>query len=407
MLNQLLETIIQILTSWVSKFDSHAQHVEDKLDSLDQTASDIKTNTEPIFDIKNNTGAVITPVQNIKANTDSIATSSQTSANNTTAILNNVSTLSTNTGKAAAFAEDCANNTLEIKDKITTIASDTTQLRADSANIAADVSSINQAIGYYVANTLVTEDSEGALCSFDTDLEDYLQKAVVTIPADLTGFSGITLTKTGKNLIKLNSSGVVNSQRITANYTDSGCNFVVGGTYSRIMYKIKVNPGTVYTISFIGEATAEYRRVIFANIQSWDSPAYGYISMNTELTSYNRTFTANSEYLYIGFYLSGTTTTGDMDISNLILSCGSTVENYEPYKSMTYPVSFGTTITDGAEIDLLEGLIKINSTPVSYQSITPVAVRTYKGVNNIYSDVGTTALTYRETLKKYLEKHNQ
>ena len=91
MITVLLEKIITILEGWIQSFTSHTQHVEDKLYSLDQTASDIKTNTDPISDIKDNTGAVITPIQNIKANTDSIATSSQTSANNTTAILNNVS----------------------------------------------------------------------------------------------------------------------------------------------------------------------------------------------------------------------------------------------------------------------------------------------------------------------------
>lgn len=407
MITVLLEKIITILEGWIQSFTSHAQHVEDKLDSLDQTASDIETNTDPIPDIRDNTVAVITPIQNIKSNTDSIKQSSQTSANNTTAILNNVSTLSTNTGRAAAFAEACANNTLEIKDKITTIASDTTQLRADSANIAADVSSINQAIGYYVANTLVTEDSEGKIANFDTDLSDYLQACKVTIPADLTGFSGITLNKIGKNLIKLTPAGVIDSQRITANYTDSGCNYVASGTYSRIMYKIKVNPGTAYTISFTGVSTAAYKRVVLTNIQSWSAPTYGYINLTDTVTTYTKTFTAIDEDLYIGFYVTGTTTTGDMDISNLIISCGSTVENYEPYKVMTYPVSFGITITDGAEINLLDGLIKVNSTPVSYQSITPVAVRIYKGVNNIYSDIGTSALTYRETLKHYLDKNNQ
>ena len=74
---------------------------------------------------------------------------------------------------------------------------------------------------------------------------------------------------------------------------------------------------------------------------------------------------------------------------------------------MTYPVSFGSTITDGAEADLLSGLVKVNTTPESFIQIQPIAVRTYKGVNNILSDVGSTALTYKKKLKKYLEKHNQ
>ena len=93
-----------------------------------------------------------------------------------------------------------------------------------------------------------------------------------------------------------------------------------------------------------------------------------------------------------------------VDINTIQIEIGTSQTNFEPYKAMTYPVSFGSTITDEAEIDLLEGIIKINSIPISYQSITPLAVKTYKGINNIYSDIGITALTYRETLKHYMDK---
>ena len=381
MLNQLLETIIQILTGWLNKFDSHAQHVEDKLDSLDQTASDIETNTEPISDIADNTGAVITPIQNIKSNTDSIKQSSQTSANNTTAILNNVSTLSTNTGRAAAFAEDCANNTLDIKDKVTTIASDTTQLRADSSNIAADVSSINQAIGYYVANTPVTEDSEGNICSFNTDLEDYLQNLKVIIPADQTGFSGITLTKCGKNLF--NSTLLLDQS-----------------SWNNI--PIKVKPNTIYIMSTNKGTPSNTGLALYFN----NTNIAGGSSSNVVFSGQPIAIRSTSEgYVYV----SQRRISGNDSFSNYQYQIeeGYIVTEFEAYKAMTYPVSFGTTITDGAEINLLDGIIKINSTPASYQSISPIAVRTYNGVNNIYSDIGTSALTYRETLKHYLAKNNQ
>lgn len=381
MLNQLLETIIQILTSWVSKFDSHAQHVEDKLDSLDQTASDIETNTEPISDIKDNTGAVITPIQNIKANTDSIAASSQTSANNTTAILNNISTLSTNTGRAAAFAEDCANNTLDIKGKVTTIASDTTQLRAESANIAADMSSINQAIGYYVANTPVTEDSEGPIANFDTDLEDYLQKLKVNIPADLTGYSSITLTKNGKNII--NDSVL---------YPQTSTTIVIGQSVGYTTHTILLKKGT-YSI--------RTNTSVNASVYYHAATSVRIGATNTDLT-----FTLTDDTL-LSFYIYTSAGITVSDVSTTILEFGNTLSEYEPYKTMTYPVSFGSTITDGAEADLLSGLVKVNTTPASFIQIQPIAVRTYKGVNNIYSDVGTSALTYRETLKHYLDKNNQ
>ena len=386
MLNQLLETIIQILTGWVDKFTSHAQHVEDKLDSLDQTASDIKTNTEPISDIADNTGAVVTPIQNIKSNTDSIKQSSQTSANNTTAILNNISTLSTNTGRAAAFAQDCANNTLDIKDKVTTIASDTTQIRADNVNIAADVSSINRTLSYYVANTLVTEDSEGAICNFDTDLEDYLQACKVTIPADPTGYTGITLTKCGKNIFNLEDCGFIANNIILGGYFSGNTQVVDNSLY--------LDAGT-YTISSNASFTAWYL---------YDINGQFGIKYNSNFMTFTLT---EGKYMAIRCYKSGVSTKNDFAQFNIQFEKSNVITPYEPYKAMTYPVSFGSTITDGAEADLLSGLVKVNTTPVSFIQIQPIAVRTYKGVNNIYSDIGTSALTYRETLKHYLDKNNQ
>ena len=75
--------------------------------------------------------------------------------------------------------KDCANNTLDM-DKVTTIASDTTQIRANTPRIE----DINDSHGSIIlSNTLVTEDSGKALsANFDTDLEDYLQKAVSNYP---------------------------------------------------------------------------------------------------------------------------------------------------------------------------------------------------------------------------------
>lgn len=396
MLNQLLETIIQILLGWVDKFNSHAQHVEDKLDSLDQTASDIKTNTDPISDIKDNTGAVITPIQNIKTNTDSIATSSQTSANNTTAILNNVGTLSTNTGRAAAFAEDCANNTLNILDKVTTIASDTTQIRANTAAIE-DIKDLMQ---YYFINTIVTEDSEGVICNFDTDLEDYLQALKVTIPADPTGYTGITLKKVGKNICPVFTAD--NTNGLTTTVSADGTIHVTGtatgsGGYitAAVNFPFAIPAGTQITLSISNVLTGNLRMLFNSGTAD--------ISVNNKKTTLTSNVALTSGRLYLF-----TTANQSYDLTfKFQIELGSAATSYEEFQATSYPVSFGSAITDGAEADLLNGLVKVNTTPESYISITPLIVRTYKGVNNILSDVGSSALTYRETLKKYLEKHNQ
>ena len=97
----------------------------------------------------------------------------------------------------------------------------------------------------------------------------------------------------------------------------------------------------------------------------------------------------------------------DNNIKHIQIEVGNQSTSYEPYKSITDTVSLGSTITDGAEIDLLSGLMKVNTTPPTYSQLTPIAIRTYKGINNIYADVGTMSVTYRETLKHYLDKNNQ
>ena len=380
MITVLLKQIIQLLKGWIESFNNHAEAVEESLTDLNNTASDIETNTDPIPEIRDNTGAIITPITQIKTNTDSIKTDVTQIKTDTTIIKNNANSISTSAGAAAAFAEDCATNTLDIKDKITTIASDTTQLRADSANIAADVSSINQALGYYIANTPVTEDVEGHICNFDTDMEDYLQKAICTIPADGSGFSSIDINKVGKNLLDTSKTYIQSSNTIVLGQNVSYNNpqfLLLPGNYS-----IRVNTGIPTTIRYRDS------NGVSTNIGSGNTDIH--------FTTSAVTLCAFNAYNGNGLSLS--------DILSFQLEVGDECTTYESYKSMTNTVSLGSTITDGAEVDLLSGIVKINTSPVTYSSITPIAIRTYKGVNNIYSDIGSMSLTYRETLKHYLDK---
>ena len=353
MLNQLLETIIQILTSWVSKFDSHAHHVEDKLDSLDQTASDIETNTEPISDIKDNTGAVITPIQNIKTNTDSIATSSQTSANNTTAILNNVGTLSTNTGKAAAFAENCANNTLEIKDKITTIASDTTQIRANTGNTSEDVSDIKEILRNFSGVYTVTEDAEGNICNFDTDLKDNLagydfsfnasQASGTPTPSDpksITGVNQITVSLTGKNLLENQlTSQVLNGVTLKINDDKS---ITISGTPS-VQTRFTLNSG-VFTVRSVckfscGTIPTGVRFYCLRN-------SAGNISYPTLTNGYNLSTVGD---LFSNISLEVNTNYDGTPVTLYpMIESGTVSTNYEKFKKVDTIISLGDTYYGGS-----------------------------------------------------------
>lgn len=404
-LGNLLQMIYDLLSGWFTSFTSHATAVMEKLNlietdttSIKNSTSDIKSNTD---DIKDNTGAIVTPVQSIKTNTDSIKTDTTTIKNNVSTMTNQLGTISTNVGTASAFTEDVANNTLDIKNRIVTIGSDTTQLRSNSNTITSDVSDIKTALNYYLANTPITENVEGAICNIDTDLTDYLQACNVTIPADLTGFSGITLTKCGKNILNYPDTTKATWAGVDTSLKDF-INKLPAGSYN-IQFKFKITTlngsgSSIYGIFFSNSNNAgniNARRTLStpeADIE------YNY-SLSFSIAPENE---GNFTNAY--FYCGRNTPVDTVSFYDLMVSVSSAVEPFEKYKAMTYPILFGTTITDGAEINLLDGIIKVNSTPVSYLSITPIAVRTYKGVNNIYSDVGTTALTYRETLKQYIDK---
>lgn len=412
MITVLLEQIIQLLKGWIESFNNHAEAVEESLTDLNNTASDIETNTDPIPEIRDNTGAIITPITQIKTNTDSIKTDVTQIKTDTGIIKNNANSIATSAGAAAAFAEDCATNTLDIKDKITTIASDTTQLRADSANIAADVSSINQALGYYIANTPVTEEVEGNLCNFDTDLEDYLQKAVVTIPADAIGYSAINVYKMNKNIASIKEAGRTNNNVTYTVNSDNSISLTGTATAASYAFTVITDPNKMF---YIKKGKYFLSGGISADIQLYIGGKY---SDGTTLTQsslisgsiYDRGSGAIFELPMDAIvYLQVNVTNGTSTEVTIYpqLEAGSTKTEFEIHKEIVETISFGSTITDGAEVDLLSGIVKINTSPVTYSSITPIAIRTYKGVNNIYSDVGSMSLTYRETLKHYLDKNNQ
>lgn len=455
MVTILLEKILSLLEGWAGSFASFIIDLMAKLNLIEtETANlpDIKTNTD---NISTNTDSMTATLTNIKTDTGVISGKVNTIDSNTTIIKNNINTISTNVGTASAFCEDTANNTLEIVDKITTIASDTTQLRTNSNSISADVSEIKNTLGLYLYNTIVTEDSEGSIANFDTDLKDYLQEAKVTIPADA---GGITEAKIGyvdfNQLVKNgnfsdnsnwtgggNVSLSVANNEITVTFTaiptydyqgviQQSINTVSGHIYyskydiyvpknskvSTVWLNVKttkdINSGW-NEISGIARETTSYPYVRFGvvtagstNYQIGDS----YIIKNCVLIDLTELFGSTiAEYLYAlpdnGLNIVKQLFNKDYYPYN----AGGTLVSVESVNGSYYPnasVSFGSSITDGGELDLLTGLITVNTTPPSIIPVDPVSIRTLKGLNSIWSNVGDMSVTYRETLKHYLEKQN-
>lgn len=385
MVTILLEKILSVLEGWSASFASFIIDLMTKLDLIeDETANlpDIKTNTD---NISSNTDSMTATLTNIKTDTGSISGKVNSIDSNTTIIKNNINTISTNVGTASAFCEDTANNTLEIVDKITTIASDTTQLRTNSNTITSDVHDIKDSLQYYFLTNIVTEDSEGSIANFDTDLKDYLQNAVVTIPAIAGGISEINITRCGVNICDC-------EWEIGRYDTNTGAK-IVNNVSIRNKNLIPIKPNTTY---YKKSPNPGFYWHIYYDIDK------NYLSRAG--VQYNATFTTPVNAYFMATYSEsgyGTTYNNDFSINYI-----DSYHNLFEYEGNTYTITFGTPITDGAEVDLLSGMVKINTTPVTYDSITPIVIRTFKGVNNVYSDIGDISVTYRETLKHYLDKQN-
>lgn len=384
--NIILQYILDLLTAWKDSFTTWANTIGDKIASIKTNTDNLPGIKADTADIKDNTAAVISPINSINANVSSISSDVGSIKTDTAAIKNNAGSIATSSGATAAFAEDIANNTLDCKNRLVTIGSDTTQIRTDSDSIAADVTEIKNTLGLYFYTTIVTEDAEGAIANFDTDLKDYLQNAVVTIPADAGGISGLSIINCGANLWdEVWELGTI----VPSDGTD-----YPSTTKIRSKNYIPVKPGLKfrYIGITVSGATTDY-------IYCYDiNKSYiNYIPVSHSGTI-NAEFTTPNNCYFIRFICNNTVD------DNIAINYPSTITTYSEYTVSSQNVSFTTPITDGAEVDLLSGIVKINTSPITYDSITPLAIRTFKGVNNIYSDIGDIDVTYRESLKKYLEK---
>lgn len=385
MVTILLQTIIDMLENFFNGFIEWANDTGDKIAA-------IKTNTDSLpgikadtADIKSNTAAVITPISNINTNVTAIAPDVASIKADTAVIKNNANAIMTSSGQTAAYTKDIADNTLDCSNRLVTIGSDTTQIRADSGSMAADVAEIKNTLGLYLYNTFVTEDAAGAIVNFDTDLKDYLQNAVVTVPADAGGVSGISVKKYNKNLLVVDNVSQIDT---------------TGNSDLRYGYSFD-KPGT-YRLSSFNTLNA------YLGVKKVTNGVYGalqYFQSGLPSSISNKTITLSAGEILLVYNVGNDSESASK--SRLVkcqMEMGSATTDFIQGTEETYTVTFSSPITDGAEVDLLTGLVKINTSPVTYDSFTPFNIRTVKGVNNIYSDIGDMSVTYRETLKHYLEK---
>lgn len=119
-----------------------AQDLDEINYDVAQIDSKMDTANSTLTDIKNNTGAIVTPVNVIKNNVVDIKSDADAMVSDLNDINAYMNTISTNTGRCASADEDTATNTHEISERLQLISSDTTQMRADNQTIIAILNQI-------------------------------------------------------------------------------------------------------------------------------------------------------------------------------------------------------------------------------------------------------------------------
>ena len=119
-----------------------AQDLDEINYDVAQIDSKMDTANSTLTDIKNNTGAIVTPVNVIKNGVVDIKSDADAMVSDLNDINAYMNTISTNTGRCASADEDTATNTHEISERLQLISSDTTQMRADNQVIIAILNQI-------------------------------------------------------------------------------------------------------------------------------------------------------------------------------------------------------------------------------------------------------------------------
>lgn len=235
-----------------------------------------------------------------------------------------------------------------------------------------------------IINILPVVTVSGNIANFETDLLLTLKSAVVNIPVDLNGIDKINIYQFGKNWFDITTE--------TSGYYLSNTGEIFSSSAWCCSDFIPIKANETYTF-YTGTASGASPCHCFYDIDK------NFIS-SIPTANLSLTFTVpdNACFVRLSYRASS---------ENVQLELGSSASSFESYINNFYSVTFNESIEDGAEIDLLTGEVKINTQPPTYDNITPLNINTFKGDNNIYSDIGEISVSYKDTIQHYIDTRIQ
>lgn len=227
--------------------------------------------------------------------------------------------------------------------------------------------------------------ASGSISTFIDGVDLPLNKLIVGIDSQ-SGVSECNLTRCGNNLFNLDSK--ISTTYANVIYT-SDANFVTlngvknGGGYANFSSaKITLPANTYYAKAFVISGTCSNQSNIEMYLYDGNSNVTSNI-INTE-----REITLSEETtvnLRIAIWRDNTAF--DEYKLGVIISTNHITE-YNTYNGNTYNIQFpsGVTISNGS-IDILNGVLTDDDLSEEY-NITPIAIRSLDGVNNVFADTG-------------------
>ena len=259
-------------------------------------------------------------------------------------------------GQSARNAEDAAQDAQDVLDSIP----------ADYSQMSADVADLKDAV---LDNApAIIDTASGPNASFDDGAEDRPMKSLVAhiepVQAGsgdpspdnvrpITGWTGVKVSRTGKNLYNKNSQGNILGMYLlykTGGVTSSGSG------YDTSDY-IAVKPGLSYVLS--GAPSSVALEFCFYDTNKVFIPGSG-------ITTSDRVFTPPDNAAYVRFDYK------HIDLDTIQLEVGSVVTDYEPYQCETYDISLpseaGTVY--GGTLDVVSGVLTVNMGMVDLGTLT-------------------------------------
>ena len=190
-----------------------------------------------------------------------------------------------------------------------------------------------------ISKYLPTDTASGSVAAFPDGAEDIPVddlKFDIDAVQNLNGYDYSWSGGGNKNLLKFPNTPY-SYQRCTYTVSDNDVSVTANNQYARASFAIPVVEGETYTVSLVGSGTGDNNAVYLRGLNPWSATSeegnYGTPTVSNN-TNVRITFTAVSNTLYLGLYVTTTGTTGTMTLNNVQLEKGSSATDFAPYANI-------------------------------------------------------------------------